>query len=114
MDYIIAAVYGLGVGTLIAYSAFPILQWLPTVATMVVLAIGVSFVTWGPVAAPALGITIGLTSLVALALAGAVRWASHPLLADSGYWSRVWFWMWHTRTLRSHAAGESEGNPIEQ
>lgn len=106
MEYIVAALFGLSIGTLYAYSAFPTTKWLPTVATGVLLVIGVSFVTWGLVS-PALGITIGLTSLIALALAGASRWGSHPLLADSNYWSRVWLWMWHIRTLRRNVAGEN-------
>ncbi|TFC93934.1 MULTISPECIES: hypothetical protein [Cryobacterium] len=101
MDYVIASLFGLSIGTLFAYSAYPVVQRLPLAAVMVIVLVGAWVVIWGPVASSSgLGIIIGLTSVIGLALAGANRWAAHPLLANSGYWSRVVLWMTHSRTLR--------------
>jgi hypothetical protein len=42
MDYLLAALFGLSIGTLMAYSRFPPTRWLPSVAATVVLVTGAS------------------------------------------------------------------------
>ncbi|WGD37586.1 hypothetical protein [Lysinibacter sp. HNR] len=97
---IIASLFGLSVGVLIAYLTLPTTQTVPAIATCVVLVIGVSITIWGPESSPFYGILIGLSSVIALALAGAQRWKNHPLLADAGYWKRVGLWVMHAHVLR--------------
>jgi hypothetical protein len=100
MEYALASVFGLGVGVLFAYAAFPTYRWLPSIAAAAVLATGVGESAWGPSGSPWLGIIIGVTSVIAMILASGVRWADHPLLATSGYWSRVGAAALHGRTLQ--------------
>jgi hypothetical protein len=111
MDYLVAAVFGLGVGTLFSYGTFPNPRWLPRIATAAVLIIGAGQLS-GPNGSPLCGIIIMVCSVIASILASAGLWAVHPLLATSGYWSRVWMVVLHERTLQrtwaEYARGESE------
>jgi hypothetical protein len=114
MEYVVAAVFGLGVGTLFAYGAFPNSRWLPRIAATTVLIIGIGESAWGPSGSPWLGITIGVSSVIASILASAGLWAVHPLLAGSGYWSRVWIVLLHERTLqRTWAEHGSDGSEAQ-
>ena len=114
MDYVIAAAFGLSIGTLMACSVYPTTRWLPYICTSVVLAIGVGVVAFGPAASPALGVIIGVTSCVSGLLASGVSWKEHPMLAQLGYWSRIWMIFWHTPTLRRFLAETREPLPDPQ
>ena len=103
MDYLIAAAFGLSIGTLLAYSLYPT-RWLPYLCACVVLAIGVGVVAFRPATSPVLGVIIGGTSCVSGLLASGLARKEHPLLAPLGYWSRIWMMIWHEPTLRRFVA----------
>jgi hypothetical protein len=108
MDYLIAALFGLSVGTLIAYSGLPPTRWPQTVAAAVLLVIGVGFAIFSPGGSSTLGLIVAMASLVAVTLADGVVWARHPLLAGTGYWFRVWAAFWRKPMLRRSLAEASE------
>jgi len=89
MDFI-AAVFGLAVGTLIAYSSAPTTRRVPYICSLVILGLGISTTIWGPVPSPTAGLIIAATVIAATLLAGGVLWKDHPGLEGQGYWSRVW------------------------
>jgi hypothetical protein len=100
MDYLIAALFGLSIGTLIAYSGFPPARLPQTVAAAVLLAIGIGVAIFGQGGSSTRGLIVSMASLVALTLADGIVWAGHPLLAGTGYWFRVWFVLWRKPMLR--------------
>lgn len=99
MEYAVAAVFGLSIGTLITYASAPKIRWPAFLGTCAVLAIAVG-VIWGSSTSFVLGMIIVATALVAEFLAGGVVWKGNPLLAGAGYWERAWMAMWHTSMLR--------------
>jgi hypothetical protein len=114
MDYLIAALFGLSIGTLMAYSRSPTTRWPSSVAAAVVLVVGIGYATLGPGGSSALGTVVALASLVAATLADGAAWAGHPLLVGTGYWYRVWAALRHTSKLRSPFAEASEPDPNHQ
>jgi hypothetical protein len=100
MDYLIAALFGLSIGTLIAYSGFPPTRLPQTVAAAVLFVIGIGFAIFGPGGSSTLGVIVSTASLVALTLVDGNVWAKHPLLAGTGYWFRVWMVLWRKPMLR--------------
>jgi hypothetical protein len=114
MDYLIAALFGLSIGTLMAYSRSPTTRWPSSVAVTVVLVVGIGYATLGPDGSSALGTVVALASLVAATLADGAAWAGHPLLAGTGYWYRVWAALWHTSMLRRSFAEAPEPDSSQQ
>ena len=112
MEYLAAAVVGLSFGVIYAYVAFPISRARPTICTSLVVTVTVWAVVWGPVANPALGVIIGLASIIGLALAGAQRWPDNPLFAGTSYGVRALTWMWRVRELRE-AERASASDPVQ-
>jgi hypothetical protein len=100
VEFVIAAIFGLSGGTLLAYTTVPTTRWLPSAAATLVLLIGAGEAAWSPSGSPWSGIIIVFSSAIATILAMGVLWAHHPLLAGSGYWSRVLLATLHERTLQ--------------
>jgi hypothetical protein len=107
MGYLAAAVFGLSIGTLIAYATIPTTRWLPYLSVGVILIIAVGQLWRDPTGAP-YGIVIALASSVSSALVAGVVWRDHPLLTGSGYWGRVWIATAHWSLLRRSFAEQAK------
>jgi hypothetical protein len=108
MSFVIAAAFGLCIGALFAYGAFP-RRWLPTLLASVLLLMGIGEAV-GPMASPLIAVIIGLAGVLGLSLTLGFVWRDHPLLAGSGYWSRVWISTAHSRALSRSLADAADGD----
>lgn len=97
---LLAAVFGLSVGTLQAYAYFPRPQRLPSVAVAVVLGVGVGYAAWGPGGATVPAAVIVMSAIVAQVLVGGLRLAGDPRAEGLGYWDRVWLGFTRSGSLR--------------
>ena len=97
---LLAAVFGLSVGTLQAYAYLPRPQRLPSVAIAVVLGVGFGYAAWGPGGATVPAAVIVMSAIVAQVLVGGLRLAGDPRAEGLGYWDRVWLGFTRSGSLR--------------
>ncbi|CAN5363071.1 hypothetical protein BH09ACT1_BH09ACT1_02880 [soil metagenome] len=100
MQYAIAALFGLSIGTMFAYTTIPFTRWLPYTASVIILLIAVAAMLFLPGLSDGLGLIVAFTALLAIALCGGYLWREHPGLADSRYWARVGKVVLHSSALR--------------
>jgi hypothetical protein len=100
LPILLAAAFGISVGTLQAYVYLPRPQRLPSIAVAVVLLIGTVSAAWGPGGSTIAGVVIIISAIVAQTLVGGLRLADDPRAEGLGYWERVWLGFTRAGSLR--------------